>query len=494
MDYRQVLDVGPLSERLRSGATCLVCVSGGADSMCLLHAMREAAPGLGVAIEAVHINHLVRGTAADEDYELVRATCVRLAVPCHYREIEPLSVKPRGKTTEEYFREQRHGQVFAVAGDRGISSVLMGHTADDLAESFLMHLMRGAGLRGLSFRFAQRKSGILVMRPLWQTTRQRILAYLEAHDVPHREDETNESTAFTRNRVRRLLIPFIEREFNPSARRALRRTTQVLSEAQDHIRSEARRHLRRFLRATADPAALPLKRLLRLSHIMRVEVVHLWLLRLVGAAGRPSFDQCRAVLRLAASREGHRVRLAGGTVIARTDKALVALSVSGATGEGIREERGDEQIAHEELARRYSVQNPALPLARIPEAAPVLDRDARGNFVARLPMLDGRTLQLRLAVFTQKLLPLGGDSEQEVPLPLILRNRQPGDRISPSVRLKSVLINDKVPYYLRDFLVLVTDARRRLLAVVGMERVNARILNDGADSLSLDFEIRPATS
>lgn len=481
-----------LSARLPGGGRCLVCVSGGGDSMCLLHAMHRASEAGGFSLEVVHVNHLVRGQAALDDYELVRIECARLGVPCHYRETRPLSVKPRGKTTEEYLREQRHMAVDDVARACGIATVAVGHTADDLAETFLMHLLRGAGLRGLSFRFSQRRGDIRVIRPLWQTPRQRILAYLETHDVPFHEDETNKSTEFTRNRVRHLLIPFVEREFNPAVRKALRRTTQILGEAHRHIRARARFHLRAMLRATAEPASLPIRRLRRLPDIVAVEVIHQWLVGLRGEGARPSFEHCQSVLRLARSTKARRVRLAGGTTIARSEQMLVALAVRGMPDDAGDGGTVDDHIAHEELARRYAVQHPELPLVRLSGALPVTARDEQGRLVARLTTLDGRRLTLRLGLFSQSLLPLDADGvpADEPPLPLVLRNRQPGDRISPSVRLKSVLINDKVPYYIRDYLVLVTDARRRLLAVVGMDRITARIQTPGAAGLVLDTDLR----
>lgn len=459
--------------------------------MCLLHAMRRASAAGGFTLEVVHVNHLVRGQAALDDYELVRIECARLGVACHYRETQPLSVKPRGKTTEEYLREQRHMAVDDVARACGITTIAVGHTADDLAETFLMHLLRGAGLRGLSFRFSQRRGDLRLIRPLWQTPRRTILEYLDAHDVPFHEDETNKSTEFTRNRVRHLLIPFVEREFNPAVRKSLRRTTQILGEAYRHIRQRARFHLRAMLRATAEPASLPIRRLRRLPDIIAVEVIHQWLVGLRGQGARPSFEHCQSVLRLARSTKARRVRLAGGTTIARSDKMLVALAVHGMQDETESVSAVEDHIAYEELARRYAVQHPELPLVRLPGALPVTARDDQGRLVARLTTLDGRRLTLRLGLFSQPLLPLDPDDSvtDETPLPLVLRNRQPGDRISPSVRLKSVLINDKVPYYIRDYLVLVTDARRRLLAVVGMDRITARIQTPGAAGLVMDANL-----
>ena len=491
MDYRHVLDMNALAPFLGPAETWLVCVSGGADSMCLLHALHQmSAQTEALRLQVIHVNHLVRGQAAEDDFVLVKRACAGLGLRCHYRETAPLSVKPRGKTTEEFFRDQRHAAIAEVARIEAIRYVVLGHTADDLAENFLMHLMRGAGLRGLTFQFSQRKGALVLLRPLWQTSRAKVLKYLVRHHVDYHEDETNQSTEFTRNRVRNLLIPFMEREFNPSVRLALRRTTHIIGGAQEFVHDRAARHRRRMQRSSGDPAALPMERLSTLPEVIALEVVHQWLGEALGDGARPSFEQSQSVLKLARSPKGRRLRLAGGALVSKSGDNLVALPADKKWARASREAVSDAP-AREELARRFAAQNPNIPLARLEEEMPIFSHEKDGHFSIRLMTLDGKALIMHGNALKQETLPFEGkegDPLSELALPLVLRNRRPGDRVSPSVRLKSVLINDKVPYYVRDFLIVVADTKGKMLAIVGMERVNARLRKTAPLGLVINHE------
>jgi tRNA(Ile)-lysidine synthase len=400
-------------------------------------------------------------------------------------------VKPRGATTEEFFRDQRHAAIAEVARSEGVHHVVLGHTADDLAENFLMHLMRGAGLRGLTFQFSQRKGSLVLLRPLWQTSRTKVLKYLTRFGVNYREDETNRSMDFTRNRVRNLLIPFVEREFNPSVRLALRRTTHILGGAQEYVHERAARHLRRMQRSSGDRAALPMCRLTALPEVLALEVIHQWLVEALGAVGRPSFEQSQNVLKLARSSKGRRLRLTAGAIVSKSGDNLVAIAAGRGSFKASGLDLGSDAPAREELARRFAVQNSNLPLVRFIKDVPLRTDDRDDQFSVQLTTLDGRTLSLQGSVFTQEVLPLEeveNDPATELALPLVLRNRRAGDRLSPSVRLKSVLINDKVPYYIRDFLIVVADANGRFLAIVGMERVNARLRATVAQGVAIKYD------
>lgn len=492
MDYRHVLDMNVLAPFLGQAETWLVCVSGGADSMCLLHAMHEmAAQNEGLVLQVIHVNHLVRGQAATEDSELVKRACADLGLAFHYRETAPLSDKPQGMTTEEFFRNERYAAIAEVAAGEKINHAVLGHTGDDLAESFLMHLMRGAGLRGLTFQFSQRKGSLFLLRPLWQTSRREVLKYLAEGGVKFHEDETNLLMDFTRNRVRNVLLPLMEEAFNPSVLLALRRTSRVIGGAQEFIAERAALHLRRMQRSTGDMAALPMRRLAALPDVLALEVIHQWLGDALGGGVRPSFEQSHSVLKLVRTQSGRRLKLSDGGLVSKSGGNLVALRAGARLPKTSVQDSPDIR-AMEELARSYALQNPDLPLARFDGDVPIKLNKKDGGFSIQLEILDGRTLKLHGRVLRHGSPPLRASEDPHVPkvaLPLVVRNRRSGDRVSPSIRLKSVLINDKVPYYIRDFLVVVADGRGGVLAVVGMQRLNPRLRTGAAKGLSLQYEI-----
>lgn len=182
----------------------LVMVSGGPDSVAMLRALVE----LGGEPAVLHIDHGLRGDESREDAEFVRALCERLGVACEVRGIEL-----EGSNLQEAARLERYRLAEEVADGFGITTVATGHTADDVAETVLMNLARGTGLRGLSGipplrgRFA---------RPLIERQRNEILAYLEHLGQPYRTDPTNLTGKYTRNRVRLEILPVLE-EIYPGA-------------------------------------------------------------------------------------------------------------------------------------------------------------------------------------------------------------------------------------------------------------------------------------
>ncbi len=220
-------------------ARLLVGVSGGADSVALLHLLVEK----GCRPHVCHLNHRWRGAEADADAEFVRALAGKLKLPVT---IKARKVGP----TEDAARKARHEFFHECAKATGIHTLALAHTADDQAETILLRLIRGAGPTGLAGMAAEREFGKLhVVRPLLNISRSEIVEYLQARGLAWREDASNRDVRFLRNRVRHVLLPLLEREFNPGIRRVLLRTAEVLraEAAADEPTSAQRREIRRRL-------------------------------------------------------------------------------------------------------------------------------------------------------------------------------------------------------------------------------------------------------
>lgn len=189
---------------VQPGERILCAVSGGADSMALLYAMVLLQERLGITVEAVHFNHHLRGAESDRDEAFVRDFCGKHQIPLH---VGAAQVKPDKKGLENAARVARYSY-FETLGEK----IATAHTADDNAETVLLHLVRGTGLKGLGGIAPVRGR---IIRPLLGITRQDVLAFLEEYSIPFVYDSSNGSDDFLRNRLRREVMPVLRRE-NPA--------------------------------------------------------------------------------------------------------------------------------------------------------------------------------------------------------------------------------------------------------------------------------------
>lgn len=209
------------------GDQVVLGLSGGPDSLCLLHILTELQTELGFSLSCVHVNHLMRGAQAEEDVRWLSAHCKEIGIPLT---VERCDVKARALrekiTVEEAGRKARQEALFARAraeagACRGRVRVALAHNRDDQAETVLLRMLRGTGVHGLAAMEHCRADGLI--RPLLDTPRREVEAYCLEKALSPRWDSTNASPAFTRNRLRLELIPLLEERFNPGVRESLAR-------------------------------------------------------------------------------------------------------------------------------------------------------------------------------------------------------------------------------------------------------------------------------
>lgn len=200
--------------RLPRGASLLVAVSGGADSVALLHALALASPRTPWRLRVAHFNHRLRGAEADADAAFVGAEAARLSLPFHGGVAESRRPLDAGRESVEMAaRRLRHAFLARTAREAGVDAVVLAHHADDQAELFLMRLLRGSGGAGLGGMRWDAPSpadpGVRLCRPLLDVRRDALRAFLSARGLAFREDASNRDTAFERNAVRHQLLPFL---------------------------------------------------------------------------------------------------------------------------------------------------------------------------------------------------------------------------------------------------------------------------------------------
>jgi len=213
---------------LKKGDKVLVACSGGADSTALLLALLELSGEYDLRIAVAHFNHRLR-RASDQDERFVIQLARKLGLPVYVKreDIRAWALK-HGQNIEEAGRERRYKFLKDTAGRVGARKIATGHTLSDQAETVLMRLLRGTGPRGLE--------GIapcvdnLIIRPLIDVERREVEAYLRSNETPHREDESNRNLGYLRNRVRRRLIPYLEKSFEPKIVRHLGTLAEICRE------------------------------------------------------------------------------------------------------------------------------------------------------------------------------------------------------------------------------------------------------------------------
>ena len=212
----------------------LAGVSGGADSVALLHVLQS----LGFDVCAVHVNHGIRGADAEADEAFVKVLCGTLHIPLATEHVDvPAMAAAEGKTLEQAARDARYGCFDRVAADLGANVIAVAHHMDDQAESMLLHLFRGSGLTGLVGMRPRRGN---VVRPLLCVRRLDIEAYLSENGLAYRTDATNFQRGAARNRIRLDVIPYLQENFNPAVVDSLCASAELFRRDEDFLDTLAR--------------------------------------------------------------------------------------------------------------------------------------------------------------------------------------------------------------------------------------------------------------
>lgn len=219
---------------LPGGGTVLCALSGGRDSMAMLHILSRLAEE-GFRVAAAHFNHRLR-SAADRDEAFVRDWCRERDIPltCGAGDVRTFAAR-EGLGIEDAARKLRYAFLETVARDMGADRIATAHHREDNAETVLLHLLRGTGLQGLGGIAPVRGK---IVRPLLETSRAEIDEYVQRNSIPYVEDESNQDTHFTRNRLRLEVLPLLE-EISPGCGGRIAAAAELLREENDHLRREA---------------------------------------------------------------------------------------------------------------------------------------------------------------------------------------------------------------------------------------------------------------
>ncbi len=248
------------------GSKVIVALSGGPDSVALLNLLLELKEELKVSLEAIHVNHMLRGEESNRDEAFVRELCSRLKVPLTVKRVNVPEVS-RGRNLEAVARELRYGAFREVLRDRNADLLALGHTASDLVETVLLNITKGAGLRGLRGFLPKRDSFV---RPLFEVKREEVEEYLKEREIPFVIDSSNLKTDYERNLLRLKVVPHLK-EINPSLEEAFLRSCEILRNLVDFVSGQVEKLLLRYLKGGIFRA--PLKELKELHPFLLSQLI-----------------------------------------------------------------------------------------------------------------------------------------------------------------------------------------------------------------------------
>ncbi len=469
-EYRQPLEQRVLGfirkHKLVSGKRrLLVAVSGGPDSVCLLHILAGLREELGIELHAAHLDHRLRGSESEEDARYVSRLVGQLGVPAtiQARDVNEYRLQHR-LSPEEAAREIRYTFLAEVAGSIGTDCVATGHTADDNAETILMHLIRGAGTLGLTglqprSQWRSPENSLTIIRPFLPVNRRETEDYCSKHHLEPRTDSSNLSMSPLRNKIRRQLLPLLE-SYNPRIREALLRTARIAGDDLAVLDGEGDRWWDSIAEKRDGAVVLDKEKLLGLAAGLQRLLLRRAIKEIAGDLKDVEAIHIEAMMEALGKPAGKLVSLPGGLVfITEYDRYLLAPESDALCPYPPIRESVALKIPGETLVPGWRVTATRLNREQMDEG---------NDFTA---YLDADRLDDALAV----------------------RCRQPGDRFQPlgmgsSKKLARFMIDEKIPAAWRRRVPLVCSSEH-ILWVVGW-RIDDRVkvTGDSGPVLRLEFE------
>ena len=332
-----------LRRLIRPQDRVLVAVSGGADSVALLHLLLTIRERFDFAAtwHVAHLDHALRKDAA-RDAAFVQSLAERWRVPATIERQDVGAIcRERGWSLEDGARRVRYEFLRRVAQRQRLQRVALAHTADDQAETVLLRLMRGSGLAGLSAMpmerpllgpglsaegREEREDPVTLIRPLLDVWRKELVGYLREAGLSHREDPTNRDCRFTRNRVRHQLLPLLERDYNPNVKQALTQLAKHSAADYAYLQEAAARQWRRAVKqgTAAGACAILLRPFLRQPSALQRQLARRVIASLKTEDGELAFRHWVEIERLATERPvGTVLDLPGGVRLLREADRIV---------------------------------------------------------------------------------------------------------------------------------------------------------------------------
>jgi tRNA(Ile)-lysidine synthase len=408
------------------GEHVIIAASGGADSTALLLCLHALKSTLDCSLTVAHLNHRLRGKEGDEDEAFVRRMSSRLGLPFRSDVIDVKEYAVSAKRNlEQAAREKRYDFLRRTAAKEGAQKIAVGHSQNDQAETALFRFIRGSGIEGLSAIHPVVDDQVI--RPLLECSRGSILEYLKQRGCRYREDSTNTDLRFSRNRIRRELIPYLEKNFNPRLSRTVAREALLMRETWSFLNSLALKTFERMYCSVNGGIALKIDEILALHPALQRQVLRCALRHCLGSIKGIALNHIDSLLSLCRScQSGGRIQMPRNTVALRQFDELLLL----------------RRMPELHPGFHYQLEVPGN--RHVPEAGATLHAEICPSRKYRTEKVFSNRASFDLSVLQK---------------PLVVRSRIPGDRYGgPGHRkVKRMLIDRKIPLIRRDVLPMVVS-------------------------------------
>ena len=411
---------------LQKGDTVVVALSGGADSCALLWCLVQLSNQYRLKLLTAHFNHRLRQEQSDEDEVFCRGLAQKFGVDFFTQKMSDPLV-PRGVSPEDYFRRERYRFLDGVAADCGANKIALGHHLQDQAETVLLNILRGSGLDGLKGFLPIRDRKYI--RPLIEVTRPDITAILQEAGIDFREDTSNSSPVYLRNRLRGELIPLLQKKYNPGIEQNLARMAQIVRRDDEWIGG----YVDAILKSTRiqyreNQVTFSAEYFKSLHEALRFRLVKALLENLAPGGGGFSFSHFQAVVDLASNSPTGKIITLPHRLRAQKEYDFVIL---------------DRKVQERTADYEY-------PLT-VPGTVDVKERNIQLSTKRGVPE-DINFNNVDRVFF----------DEDKIKKPLLIRNRRKGDWFEPlgtkgSQKIKKLFIDRKVSKGERESIALIAD-------------------------------------
>jgi tRNA(Ile)-lysidine synthase len=411
------------------GDSVLIGVSGGPDSMALLHLLILLAPKWQLNLGIAHLNHSLRGSESDSDADFVADMASQLGIPFHMETADILGFRSSQRLSlEDAARRVRYDFFHRISCQFGYNKIAIGHHKEDNAELMLMFLFRGSGMKGFSGISPVREDNIV--RPLINVNKNELLSFLNGNGIPYRLDRTNEDTTLSRNWIRHEMIPYLQNNYNPAIVESLNRYADIIRSENDWM-DEIIQSLypKSVIQMDEHQIILSVPALMTLHRAARRRIIRSAIERIHGNLLRITFSHIEAIDALAdGKRQPAHLALPDGIRIQLSKNQLI-FHQSEDTFRGIRNVREDNQPFS------YIIRHPVGPTCiDIPEIGRsiIFSQISIDTCDMNQPSSDMALMDLDTLSF-----------------PLILRNAHPSDRFKPlgmngTQKIKKFFIDHKI--------------------------------------------------